>query len=119
MQFEWQTGTQQLLDEYSAIVVVEREHIGYEVATLVNVDVNVVADDRVVRELYFSGYLTEQFLVFLCCADYFLFSGFVGAGGVVLEEEILLQLTRLGLEAFRKHDVVVGDGMLYVEYRQR
>ncbi len=107
----------ELFHEYAAVIVVKGEHVAHKVAALAQIHVDELAYNLVVGHLYLGGEAGEEVFVFGCIADV---AGAVGGCfyGEVFKVIVFAELASLGLEAFGGHHIIVGDGVLYVEYRR-
>ena len=109
---------QEFLKEYIAVVAVESEHIGHKAATLAKIHIDHLSDNIVIGHLYLGRQRGKTLLIVFGRSEALRLIALV-AHDIVLEIEIFLKLADFRLEAFRRHDIVVGQGMFDVENRLR
>lgn len=96
----------------------ESEHIGHKAATLAKIHIDHLSDNIVIGHLYLGRQRGKTLLIVFGRSEALRLIALV-AHDIVLEIEIFLKLADFRLEAFRRHDIVVGQGMFDVENRLR
>ena len=91
------------------------EHVGHKSVLACEIHLDVVFHNRVVGQIDYRGQLGQTLLIFGGCGG----GGVAGVDAghhIILEIEVFLQKTGLGLEALGSYYIVVSDGITQFEY---